>query len=362
MGAIRLFLALVVVCDHWRLRALNPLSLYTDDIIKFGFNGGYAVMFFYVISGFLITYTLSKNYKRDLAGTLVFYRNRFIRIFALYWPVAILAFWISPTSRPHSPGDILTATFLVGADWSIAFAEFPKPHWAALLDGIPQAWTLGGELTFYLLAPLLVHSWKTAGVLLAVSLAVRGAFVWQLGPMLHAPWTYYFFPSTLCFFLIGVFAGMAMFQLRFINNPWLGLALLAVAFMVMTFGEYRTFDSDRLWISVLCFAAALPGIFELTKHSRFLNLMGDLSYPVYLVHTLAIIYVGGVIRNLTLSTPSMHAAYVSIVVVTGAVIPVAIVARVVEKYVAALLRKAIDLVGAVCIWKKIPDRQPGYVE
>src|SRR5205807_2350626 len=125
---------------HWRLMTLNPLGLYTDDIIKFGFNGGYAVMFFYVISGFLITYTLSKNYERDFSGVIAFYRNRFIRIFALYWPLALVAIWSSPNSLPSTGGDIFTSTFLIGADWRVAFAEFPKPHWTALLDCMRQSW------------------------------------------------------------------------------------------------------------------------------------------------------------------------------------------------------------------------------
>ena len=65
-----------------------------DDVVKFGFNAGYAVMFFYVISGFLITYTLTQNYRWDWPGIAAFYSNRFIRIFSLYWAMAILALFL----------------------------------------------------------------------------------------------------------------------------------------------------------------------------------------------------------------------------------------------------------------------------
>src|SRR5713226_8739342 len=101
MGAIRLFLALVVACDHWRASVLTPRNIPIDDVIKLGFDSGHAVMFFYVISGFLITYTLSRNYEPNLGGTLLFYRNRFIRIFSLYWPTALLELW---TFRAGFPG------------------------------------------------------------------------------------------------------------------------------------------------------------------------------------------------------------------------------------------------------------------
>ena len=73
MGLLRLFLALVVAIDHWRVIILHPKSIYLDDVCKFGFNAGYAVMFFYVISGFLITYTLTRNYEPDRAGIAAFY-------------------------------------------------------------------------------------------------------------------------------------------------------------------------------------------------------------------------------------------------------------------------------------------------
>jgi hypothetical protein len=50
---------LVVAADHWRIAALRPeIARLFDDKMKCGFNAGYAVMFFYIISGFLITFTL----------------------------------------------------------------------------------------------------------------------------------------------------------------------------------------------------------------------------------------------------------------------------------------------------------------
>ena len=68
MGLVRLFLALVVAADHWWVIVLVPMGIAPEDSYKFGFNNGYAVMFFYVISGFLITYTLRRNYRHDLGG------------------------------------------------------------------------------------------------------------------------------------------------------------------------------------------------------------------------------------------------------------------------------------------------------
>jgi peptidoglycan/LPS O-acetylase OafA/YrhL len=98
VGAIRLFLALVVAFDHWRDLVITPaghaLSVRQETIVKLGFNAGYAVLFFYVISGFLIAFTLRHNYDAGRAGALPFYRNRFVRIFSLYWPMIAISFLV----------------------------------------------------------------------------------------------------------------------------------------------------------------------------------------------------------------------------------------------------------------------------
>lgn len=289
MGAIRLFLALVVVCGHWRLRELVPREIVIDDGFKLGFNAGYAVMFFYVISGFLITYTLTRNYAPTAQGLLQFYRNRFIRIFSLYWPLVAVSFaFFGGATQWLSSGlaDKLTNLFLLGADWRLVFAADAEPHWRALPPFLHQAWTLDAELTFYLLAPWFMRSWKAAIGVLLVSLSVRTAFVWQLGTALHENWTYEFLPSTFGFFMLGHLTCLAGRRWSGLRNPAVGIAMLIVCVGVMALADDRYFDSLRLLISVLAFTVALPGIFESTQTSRLLNAMGSLSYPVYLVHHL----------------------------------------------------------------------------
>jgi peptidoglycan/LPS O-acetylase OafA/YrhL len=87
-------------------------------------------MFFYVVSGFLITYTLTRNYDPDLRGTFKFYKNRFIRIFSLYWPLVVLTFlvfgWACDRFLSASLPDKLTGILLLGIDWRVAFANLSE--------------------------------------------------------------------------------------------------------------------------------------------------------------------------------------------------------------------------------------------
>ena len=328
MGLMRLFLALVVAADHWRLLKLSNVSASFEDSYKLGFNAGYAVMFFYAISGFLITYTLSRNYSQDIRGSLKFYKNRFIRIFSLYWPLVLAAFllvdnsWSAFLSR--NLADQLTGIFLIGMDWQLSFGSYPTPHFEAAIPGLEQAWTLGAELLFYLAAPLLMRSWKTAVTLLAVSFGLRAAFVVALGVDLHQVWTYHFAVTSFGFFMLGHLICRAARRWNALAQPGIGYAMLLCSLASMMFGgSYAGYDTARFWLSVLFFTLALPGLFEGTKDIGWMNVAGDLSYPIYLVHTLVLYVFGGWLLAIGMPTwllPPLGAAYVSIVVYLVAVI------------------------------------------
>ena len=293
MGLIRLFLAYVVVCDHWRAIVAPPVDLAPSNLLSLRFNAGYAVMFFYMISGFLITYTLRKNY--GPGDTARFYRNRFIRIFSLYWPMVAIVFIGIPgalgTFLDAGLVDKATALFLFGQDWRVSFGAAGGAYFGGNITFLNQSWTLGAELTFYLFAPLLVRFPKAAIALLCASLAVRAAFVAALGGNLHVVWTYTFFPSTACFFLLGYAAALATGKLPAIDRPAVGYGAMAVIVLVMAFMPSVAFDTARFWICVSLFAIGLPGIFAATRDIRILNMLGDLSYPLYLIHILVMVLV-----------------------------------------------------------------------
>jgi peptidoglycan/LPS O-acetylase OafA/YrhL len=307
-------------------------------------------MFFYVISGFLITYTLTRNYDRSLAGTFKFYKKRFIRIFSLYWPLVLVAFLVVDLAWPGFVGarplDKAISLFLFGMDWRVwAANEFAFPV-DVTIQGLSQAWTLGAELTFYLMAPVLLRSWKIGAFLMVASLATRMAVVLALGTDLNAIWTYTFFPSTLCFFLFGHLVCLASQRWNILKMPVFGAALLACSIAVMTFGSYQGFDSPRFWSSILCFTIALPAVFEATKKIKWMNAAGDLSYPVYLVHLMVLMTIGPWLITFALPLDAMskaEAGWVSIVVFVAVTTAVAaIVHKLLEVPVARAMHRIAD--------------------
>jgi peptidoglycan/LPS O-acetylase OafA/YrhL len=306
MGAVRLFLALVVAYDHWRAFKLHPLGLDTiGGIDELGFNAGYAVMFFFVISGFLITYTLRRNYSDNLTGFMSFYHNRFSRIFSLYWPVIAFAFIFIPGGWTGfvsaSLLDQFTQLFILGQDWRFALSYYFGTTNQSTVVGVWQSWTLGAELVFYLLAPLLLRSWKVATFIAFGSFALRMIFIATIGDLpSHPLWNYTFPLSTIGFFMIGHLAERLGEKLPVLRNPLFCWIFTSLSILVMALGSYRGFDSPRFWISVLLFAAGLPALFDLTKNNRRLNFVGELSYPLYLVHGLVFVLWDGAIISLAL--------------------------------------------------------------
>ena len=161
------------------------------------------------------------------------------------------------------------------------------------IPGLEQAWTLGAELTFYLVAPFLFRSWKIAAALLVASFGLRAAFVIENGTDLQQIWTYHFVGTTFGFFMAGHLVCLAAQRWRALAQPMLGVALLVSSVAIMAVGgSYASYDTARFWGSAIYFTLALPGLFEGTKNIAWMNAAGDLSYPIYLVHTL-VLYVAG---------------------------------------------------------------------
>jgi peptidoglycan/LPS O-acetylase OafA/YrhL len=287
MGLIRLYLALIVAADHLLINVLSERNLNINGYTKLGLNGGTAVMFFYMISGFLISYALEKKYTFMTGDTREFYAARFIRIFSIYWPLYFFLIaadiWdIRRVVFQGSLADILTGFFLLGADWRIAFASYPQAHWDMFATNLQPCWTLAAELTFYLLAPWLLKSTKIIIAVFLASLTFRLYMVYNYG---YRPiWSYYFFPGTICFFLAGHLARLACNRFRVPSLASLGFLAISVYALLPQVYLRIPFDNLHLYVASGFFAMALPGLFHLTKDWKPLNWLGELSYPLYLTH------------------------------------------------------------------------------
>jgi peptidoglycan/LPS O-acetylase OafA/YrhL len=319
MGFLRTLLALSVVLDH--------LGGGTTDWLV---GGRLAVQLFYVISGFLISYVLTAtDHYQGSVGR--FYANRALRLYPVYLAVAALtllahaadggAFWRFYDALPFAAELFLGVSnlLILGQDWLMffgieqgalaftgSFAHSEVPLYQGLL--VPQAWTLGVEMSFYLIAPFVLHSPRRLLALLVASLALRAVLV-ATGIGLADPWTYRFFPTELALFLVGSLSHQVLlprwqaWTRRFPRLPEAGSALLLLyALAHFSIGLPHTV---RDAMAVVLFAALLPLAFLFQSRYRLDKAIGELSYPIYICHALVILFFGWLLEGAQARQPVM---------------------------------------------------------
>lgn len=308
MGWLRLFLALSVLAGHG-----GTLFGYV------GVGGPIAVQAFYIVSGFYMALVLDEKY-RGPGQWRTFYLARAVRIYGVYWPIAALYFAVFAVRFALSGSGPLAAileqgagsgswtllvfanVFLFGLDVTqflafdgrgLAWTVVP-PVSGRLRDGIlvPPAWSLGLELIFYVLAPIVLRRRPAVLVAIAVTCLAGRVFAWRWWGLADDPWSFRFFPFELTHFLMGALA-YAWLAARpreaGVADRWVvgvlaaGLAVIPLLAPGALFGSY--FEGARLALLGLV-AVALPSLFRLSNSSRVDRIIGELSYPVYLLHWL----------------------------------------------------------------------------
>jgi peptidoglycan/LPS O-acetylase OafA/YrhL len=353
VGAVRLYLCFVVLVVHLEMLVLEPAGTSVHPAMTLGI-GHFAVMYFYMISGFVISTGLRWRYPPTTAGTIRFYQGRFVRVFSLYWPILLIVVALFDIPRAQfveqSIANQLCYLFLFGTDWRFALARDLE----SAIHYLQPVWTLGAELTFYVFAPFLLRSTKWWVAVLIASLAVHETVFFLDGWSWW--WSHWFLPSTFCFFLFGHLARVTAERFSVLAHPIVGFALLAVSISFTL--QNPSWDSVGFWIAVLCFANSLPGLFAATKDNQVLNILGDLSFPFYVVHYIFVLKLSETdipSRAIAaLGGSSLTAGVVFMLIVTAAVLVTAIaVHHLIERPVGRLMRAGFDRLGRQAVAARV---------
>lgn len=311
MGLLRFLLAISVVLGH------------SSSIFGFEFVGGViSVQSFYIISGFYMTLILNEKYIGKSNSYKLFITNRLLRLYPIYWTVLLLTILYFTVDSIYSGGKNLGGFIYYYEYWntmglsSIIFLVFtnlflflqdavmffslntttgqlyfttnfhnnPPELYNFLM--IPQAWTIGVEIAFYLIAPFIVRrKLKIIFPLILASLLLRIVLYYYFN-LKNDPWTYRFFPTELVFFLLGVVSYHLYKKLQTmeIKNLYLKLIWIGVVAVTIFFNFLPIPGKKFLYLSG--FFIVLPFIFLLTKNWKTDTYIGELSYPIYISHIL----------------------------------------------------------------------------
>jgi peptidoglycan/LPS O-acetylase OafA/YrhL len=316
LGTFRFLLALSVALSHFG-------AVWGYHIM----NGRMAVQCFYMISGFLISLVLSRKYDPDTRdGRWLFYSNRALRIFVPYWSfcVAILIvhaviysalgvrFGVDAAFSQHWPEMTLSTRlyllfsniFIVTQEWSMWLiyqngamipvwnSDLHSPH-LGTFQVIPQAWSVSLELMFYALAPFLVRRHWLALVAIIVATYVLRSLALAYG-FDGSGFAYRFFPFEIGLFLAGALTYRVYAELNSRNLMRFPVSLTISALLigaVLVHQYVDSFDNHKFYILVVL---ALPALFDVSRRLPLDRWLGELSYPIYLVH-LAVLGAGHVI-------------------------------------------------------------------
>ena len=318
MGILRALLALAVVFAHTPAADSLPILMPGSD----------AVRVFYIISGFLISYILDTN--RNYQNTASFLENRFLRLYPIYWAVAALSlgahlaadrhFFDRFAAMPPSAFVLVVVSTLIlfGQDW-VMFASVHGGHLAftgqfynsdvllyrALL--VPQAWTLGIELSFYLIAPFVLRRRKVILLLLAMSLILRIALIVN-GVGLKDPWTYRFFPTELALFLLGALSHKLLLplyetRLKASIRRISVIATSALIIYTVLFNYIALTWTVKEFILLTAYLALLPLAFVFQNAVKTDKRIGELSYPLYIGHVIVIEIVSLLLTKMHIKNP-----------------------------------------------------------
>jgi peptidoglycan/LPS O-acetylase OafA/YrhL len=337
MGLLRTFLALLVVCDHVR-----PLHGHYVEIVEHG--SVFAVKAFFIISGFYMTMVLHGQYRDRPVWN--FYASRFTRLLPMYWFVGLATViaelllvprgsFFYPPASPFAYGSgleihsqpwpvllyvaVATTTMFgldtgqwlgfskITGDLGVAPDFVPNATSVMALSPVPQAWTVGIELFFYLLAPMIVTRSVRAIVTLAIaSLAFRFALIYF--DLYANPWNRALFPSELVYFLVGTLSyRFYLSRPRIVQRVTSTTAwTVAIAPIVASLFIIQVVDRSHTGllattIPYLLVAICLPFLFDLTKANSLDRRIGDLSYPIYMCHMLVM----GILQQLVAPVGSL---------------------------------------------------------
>lgn len=280
--------------DIQLLRAIAVIYVVLFHLEIAGIESGFlGVDVFFVVSGFLMAIL----YKQG--ETKKFFQRRARRLIPAYFATVILTLFASIfIVLPSELGQVVTQSI-----YSLLFANnigfwmqnsyFSKSDFNPLL----HLWSLGVEIQFYLIVPLLVWFFrKSKTFLFLVLLGSFAACIFIVG--ISTKTSFFMMPLRMWEFLIGFIVAYYLTNngtVKFDKYRWVGLlglvTLCAIPFINIDGQTLNRVQGHPSFIALfVCIATGLvlsfgvPKFFEENSLSKFLAKIGDYSYSIYLVH------------------------------------------------------------------------------
>ena len=310
-NALRFFAAFLVVIFHIEeTRLMFELPNHTDwSIVS---HGRLAVTFFFVLSGFLITYLLLKEHARHRDVSVSrFYMRRVLRIWPLYFFMVALGLAVIPLLSKAAKVPYESP---YGALEALPYYLFFMPFLVNLFYGnhfLTPLWSIGVEEIYYgVWAPVFkwLRHWIVP-IMLATVFIKSALGIWAMQFPADSPVNELLAMLQFDAMAIGGLAAWLVYhrdtplEESFFFSRWAQLVLFAPLVLRLV-GHNWLLENSRgyafvsspvlvdLWTMSL-FAWLLVNVSLnpnslLRLENRILNRLGDISYGIYMLHCLVI--------------------------------------------------------------------------
>jgi peptidoglycan/LPS O-acetylase OafA/YrhL len=295
-----------------RLLASDAAAHKYNEIV--GQIGALGVTFFFVLSGFVLTWSA-----RDGDSATSFWRRRFVKIMPNYvvaWVLAMVLYVGAKATLFQSLG-------------SLFMLQVWTPYFTSHLPVNPPSWSLAVEAVFYLAFPLLylgvrrispqrLKFWIAGAVAAVAATPLITELLVPAGPevMAHADgtspihyWFAYILPiPRLLDFALGILVARAVMlgRWRDIGMLWSGVVLVAsyvVCFFVpYMYGLRVVFIVPAVMLTAAAAIADNEGRFTMFRN-RAMVWLGEVSFAFYMVHYVVLAFTRKLLGPDLFSTP-----------------------------------------------------------
>lgn len=279
--------------------------------------GAYAVFCFYIISGYLMTLIMHDNYGYTWVGRYSFAANRFLRLYPQYWAAVLFSISLIAGLGPDIAARIHESMFIPSSIEAILYnISMVFPAWSPSNINprlVPQSWALTVEIFFYVLICLGISK-TVARVKVWVFLSVAYVVVSYIAGWW---WGSRYFPLAAASlpFAIGsaiYFASkndccVRQFSRLQISSKTLFILMLSncLIWMAVSMLEIGNLADIGFYLNIaicafLTYSLAI-GKEIISINRKMDKIIGDYSYPIYLLH-----YQSGLLVSYLIFGESFH--------------------------------------------------------
>lgn len=245
-----------------------------------------AVNFFFVLSGFLITYLLI--YERQATGNIAvrkFYLRRILRIWPLYYFICFLCFIILPL--------VLGPEYSLSSPpvYQVVLVLLILPNFLGDIGPLNHLWSIGVEEQFYLVWPWAAKNrnrlLKIAGGILIVKIISTPVIQFiNSDAITHLFLTLRF--ECVAIGALGAYLYYEKHPLLRIIYSWPAQAIILIGMVYLAIIDIPFTEWATLLVSAISLGLILNiatnRIFHFRFENKAINYLGQISYGVYLYH------------------------------------------------------------------------------